>query len=88
MFGKYSNIKFHENPPSGSEIVLDGQTDMKKLTVAFRNFAESPKNTTRTKENAPAPKYQPSVLAYHLPDKVLINVTGIHRIPLEWTPTA
>jgi hypothetical protein len=50
-FEKYSNKKFHENPSSGSRVVLCGQTDgrtdgridMKKLIVAFRNFANAPK---------------------------------------------
>ena len=45
---KSSNIKFHENPPSGSRVVpcwcTDVQTDMTKLTVTFRNFANAPKN--------------------------------------------
>jgi hypothetical protein len=45
---KYSNIKFHENPCSGSRVVprgqTDGQTDMSNLTVAFRNFANALKN--------------------------------------------
>jgi len=44
VFEKYSNIKFHENPFSGSRVVLCGQTDMKKLVVAFRNFANAPYN--------------------------------------------
>jgi hypothetical protein len=38
IFMKYSNIKFHDNPSSGSRVVLYGQTDMPKLMVAFRNF--------------------------------------------------
>jgi len=41
----YSNIKFHENEFSGSRVVpcrrTDGQTDMRNLTVAFRNFANA-----------------------------------------------
>jgi hypothetical protein len=53
---KSSNIKFHENMSSGSLVVpcgrtdgrtdrqTDRQTDMKKLIVAFRNFANAPKN--------------------------------------------
>jgi hypothetical protein len=41
----YSNIKFHENPSSGSRVVACGQTDMTKLIVAFRNFANAPQNT-------------------------------------------
>jgi len=46
-FERYSNITFHENPPTGSLLVprgqTDGRTDM-KLIVAFRNFANLPKN--------------------------------------------
>jgi len=50
-FQKYSHIKFHENPSSDSRVVpcgrtggrTDGQTDITKLIVAFRNFAKSPK---------------------------------------------
>jgi len=52
IFGKCSNIKFHENPSSGSRVVQcgwkDGRTDMAKVTVAFRNFADAPKNTNRS----------------------------------------
>jgi hypothetical protein len=48
IFEKSSNIKFHENPSSGGGGELfhtDGQTtDMTKLIVAFRNFANAPKN--------------------------------------------
>ena len=48
IFGKSSNIKVHENPSSKSRIVPFGQTDkfpdMTKLTVAFRSFANRPKN--------------------------------------------
>jgi len=47
-FRKYSNIKFHENPSSGSPVVACGrtggrQTDMRKIIVAFRSFANAPK---------------------------------------------
>jgi hypothetical protein len=42
IFGKISNIKFHQNPSSGSPIVPSGQTE-KELTVAFSNFANAPK---------------------------------------------
>jgi hypothetical protein len=50
-FEKHSNTKFHENPSSGSQLVpyghMDGrtdrQTDMNGI-VAFRNFANTPKN--------------------------------------------
>ena len=41
----YSNIKFHEICPMGDELLhADGETDLKKLIVAFRNFANAPKN--------------------------------------------
>jgi len=48
IFEKYPNIKFHENPPSGTRVVpcgqMDrGQTDMTKLIVAIRNSANAPK---------------------------------------------
>ena len=51
IFEKSSNIKFHENPSSGRRVVAcgrtdghrDRQTDVMKLTVAFRNFANMPK---------------------------------------------
>ena len=42
------NIKFHQNPSSGSRVVpcrlTDGQTDMTKLIVTFRNYENAPKN--------------------------------------------
>ena len=48
IFEKSSNIKFHENPSSGSRVVLcgwtDGRPDMTTLIVAFRNSANAPKN--------------------------------------------
>jgi len=48
IFKKSSNIKFHENPSSGSRVVLcgqtDGQTDVTKVIVAFRSCANAPKN--------------------------------------------
>ena len=43
IFEKVSNIKFHQNPCSGSRVHPSGQTDMTKLIVAFRNFANAPK---------------------------------------------
>jgi hypothetical protein len=51
IFEKYSYIKFHENPFVGSRVVwfgqTDGQTDMTKLIVVFRNFADAPKKDLR-----------------------------------------
>jgi len=51
-FRKSSNMKFHENPSSRRRIApwrWDRQTDrqdMTILTIAFRNFANAPKNVT------------------------------------------
>jgi len=45
IFEKSPNIQFHENPSSGSRVVLCGRTDM-KLKVAFRNFANAPKKVS------------------------------------------
>jgi len=44
IFVKYSNIKFHENPSSGSR-QTEKWTDVTKLIVVFRNFAKAPKNS-------------------------------------------
>jgi hypothetical protein len=44
IFEKSLNIKFHQNPSSGSLVVTCGQTDMTMLIVAFRNFANAPEN--------------------------------------------
>jgi len=38
IFEKFGNIKFNENPFSGSRVFTDGRTDMTKLIVALRNF--------------------------------------------------
>jgi len=46
IFEKYSNIKFHENPSSGRRVVpcwqTDERTDVTKLIVTFRYFANAP----------------------------------------------
>jgi hypothetical protein len=43
-----SNVKFYQNPSSGSRVVPCGQTvgrtDVTKLIVVFRNFANAPNN--------------------------------------------
>jgi hypothetical protein len=48
IFEKNSHIKFNENLSSGSRFVscgrTDRRTDMAKLIVAFRSFAEAPKS--------------------------------------------
>ena len=43
-------LLFNENPFGGNRVVTcgrtDGPKDVTKLTVAFRNFVEAPKNDT------------------------------------------
>jgi len=43
IFEKYSNIKFHKNPSSGSRVVPCGQTDG-QTDKTFRNHANAPIN--------------------------------------------
>jgi hypothetical protein len=47
VFEESLNIKFHQKPLSGSRVIpyrqTDGRTNMTKLIVAFRNFANAPK---------------------------------------------
>ena len=43
VFENISDIKFHQNPSSGSRGVPCGQTDMTKQIVAFHDFANAPK---------------------------------------------
>jgi hypothetical protein len=50
-FDKTSNIKFDENPCSGSRIVPCRQTDMTKLKAAFRNFANTHNNNNNNNNN-------------------------------------
>jgi len=44
IFKKHSHNKFQENPPSERRVVACGRTDMTKLIVAFRSFADAAKN--------------------------------------------
>ena len=47
IFKKYSEIRFHENEFTGSQVLSCGRTDrrkdMSKLIVAFGNFVKAPK---------------------------------------------
>jgi hypothetical protein len=47
LFEKSSNIKLHENPSRGNRVVRCERTDMMKLVVAVRSFANAPKNRTK-----------------------------------------
>jgi len=51
IFEKYSKIKFHENPSSGSRVVPWGRADITTLIVAFRSFANAPTNAKQ--QNCP-----------------------------------
>jgi hypothetical protein len=52
VFEKYSNIKFHDNPSCGSQVVpyrrtdgwTDREIDMMKLIVGFCSSVNAPKN--------------------------------------------
>jgi hypothetical protein len=48
IFKKDSNIHFYQNQSGGSRVFscgqTDGQRDMTKLIVAYRNFANAPEN--------------------------------------------
>ena len=52
IFEEVSNIKFHQNPSSGSRVVPCGPTDI-KLMAAFRNFANASKNGSGTTATPP-----------------------------------
>jgi len=56
IFEKFSNIKFHENPSSGSRVVLYGVTDerrsvMTKSRVAFQTFAKAHKKAGKRRSS-------------------------------------
>jgi hypothetical protein len=46
IFEESSNIKSHQNLSSGIRVVPRGQTDMTKLLLALREFANAPENHT------------------------------------------
>jgi len=49
IFGKSSNIKFHENQSSGSRVVPHGQTDRHdEANNHFSRFCEVPKSPYQT----------------------------------------
>ena len=51
VFEKSLIIKFYKNPSSGARVLYaDRQTDMTKVTVAFRKFANRLQKTRETKE--------------------------------------
>ena len=51
IFGKFSDVRFHENPSCGNRIIPCGEadgptekhTDITRLKIAFQSFANAPK---------------------------------------------
>ena len=89
IFEKVSNIKFHQNPSSGSRVVPCGRTDMTKLIVAFRNFANVPKNVTALHYSARDRKFSYN---YERPAEYFSKtlpqpVTVVHRSVFQMMPS-
>ena len=77
IFDKTSNIKFHEDPSSGSRVVPCGWTDMTELTVALRNFAQAPKKHSHVRAGLLLPSQYtaatPAPLAAWVPNGGLLR---------------
>jgi len=58
IFDKCSIIKFHGDPSGGSRVPC-GQIFMTKLIVAFRSFANSPKNVANIYEQCRREDWKP-----------------------------
>ena len=79
IFEKYSHIEFCGNHFRGSGVVPRGQTDVSKLTVAFRSFANAPK-TCKYEELSNYGRYiSSSAFRYYLrvTHKTVGRVTGV-----------
>jgi len=51
---KYSNTRFHQRPVQWEQscsMRTDGRTDLAKLIVALRNFANAPQNVNRIRQH-------------------------------------
>jgi len=46
IFEKFSITSFHKNPSNANRVVPCGQTDITKLIIAFRKFANASKIVT------------------------------------------
>jgi Ni,Fe-hydrogenase III component G len=57
IFERYSDMKFQENPSTGSRVVpcghTDRETDLTKLIVVFLNFEDAPKYIVYLKYKLP-----------------------------------
>ena len=88
---KRSNIKFHENPSSGSRDVprqqaggqTDRQTDITKLIVVFRNFPDAPKKRGQASTPSSALKVvipastQPKTTPLTLSEQNIFNINTL-----------
>jgi hypothetical protein len=63
-FEQFSNIRFYENPSSGSRVASCGQsdrrTDLTRLTVAFRSVANA-QTTISTRQSLPLTEFEKSL---------------------------
>jgi hypothetical protein len=91
IFEKYENIKSHENSSSRSRVVrcgrmdgrTDGQTDMAKLIVAFRNFANAPKSEPRLKQQPKKVQSRLGITLVKTPLVVLFDINTFSYKPLS-----
>ena len=85
-FEKYSNIKFHENPSSGSRVVPCGRkdgrkdirTNMKKPIFVLRNLAHAPKKGIAYRFRSLGLKCT-KVKQFHFPNHSMNKLTKSHR---------
>jgi hypothetical protein len=76
IFEEHSNIKFHENPFSGSEWT-DRQTDrhMTNVVLAFRNIGNAPKIKPILNSNCSIFNYKSNFQSLFVSSSVSITVT-------------
>ena len=68
IFERYPNIKFHENPSSGSRVVPCGRTDIHEAIRPFSQFCE----------RAPPPKKKPVSPLLNISSRY--NFFGLHLL--------
>ena len=73
IFEKSSNMKFHDNPSIGSRVVPCERTEMTKLIVAIRNFANATKNCAVT-------VLRTTIISRELGIRKAIVVSGFKRV--------
>jgi len=85
FFEKYSTIKFHENPSSGSRVLPCQRTCMTNLIVAPCNFANSPKYSFKNhkRQNLHETSYEGTWFTFSLYWAVVILVFQLRRIFLK-----